>query len=173
MIQLVSYPIVGAFTSIAISLILLFCFASGHATAAEASEIRFEDADGHEVSLNNFKGKAIILNLWATWCAPCVQEMPSLAALQEKYKEQGLVVLALSEDSSASAVPAFYKSKSITALFSFFDKNHLVWRGVKARGVPTSLFIGRDGTITKTLEGPVKWLSPDIEKDVLQLIDKH
>jgi len=167
------YLIIRAFTSIAVAIVFLgFADACQSASVIAGDTIKFEDTSGNSVSLLDFKGKPVVLNLWASWCSPCVEEMPSLAKLQEKYKDKGLVVLALSEDHAPANVMDFYSTNSITALHPFFDRNHFVWLAMRARGIPTSILIDKNGAEIQRMEGTVKWQSDDVTKTIDALIGK-
>jgi len=170
MFRFISYPIIRAFTSIAIVAAIL-C-SSLPATAAEGVAVGFQDMKGNTIFLHDFKGKVVVLNLWATWCAPCIAEMPSLVKLQQQYKYKGLVVIALSEDDKLADAINFFKSKSISALAPFFDKNHVDYLALKPRGLPTTLIVNRKGEAVKRIEGPVDWQSQIIQNYVARLIDE-
>jgi thiol-disulfide isomerase/thioredoxin len=147
------YLIARRFTSIAIFILCFFPL------SAFAADINFEDDKGQIISTQNFKGKPLIINFWATWCTPCVEEMPALAALQEAYKSKGLLVLAVSEDDSAGTAKDFYAKNHIPNLPVYFDASHKAWQHTHVNGIPTSLIIDKKGNILQTLEGVVDWNS--------------
>ena len=165
-----SYLIVRTVASIAVSALLL---AAGPAMAQSTGNVvGFQDSGGKTLFLHDFKGKPVIINLWATWCEPCIAEMPSLAKLQEEYAAKGLTVLALSEDDTIDYPGAFYKAKKISSLPTYFDKGHAVWTALQARGVPTTILVTRGGDMVTRIEGPVDWTSPQVKAMIDQLISK-
>jgi thiol-disulfide isomerase/thioredoxin len=123
------------------------------------AEARFFDSSGTETGVEAYRGKVVLVNLWATWCTPCIAELPSLEQLQLKYGELGLQVLpiALDRDKDAAAAEAFMKEKKITQLTSWQDKNRVVVGKWGFEGVPTSILLDRKGGIIKVFEGPFIW----------------
>lgn len=176
MFRIAYYPIMRSFTSLAVGIFLLFSADGTRADdtpdirASESAALTFEDLNGKTLSLHEFAGKVVVINLWASWCEPCIAEMASLAALQKELKGQGLVVLALSEDDNPKDAITFYKSKSITELTPYFDKGHFVWRGLHAPGIPTSVIINQNGVIIKTLVGTVDWQSVEVANVISGLL---
>ncbi len=118
-----------------------------------APNFKLKDPGGKTVELQQFRGKPVLLNFWATWCAPCKEEMPELEQLYRQYKDQGLVVLGVSVDDSSSAkqVPALLKEGNPSVgSYTFpvaLDEKQEVTRQYKLFGVPSSFFIDRDGVI--------------------------
>lgn len=89
---------------------------------------RFFDSSGQETGLEAYRGQVVLVNIWATWCTPCIAELPSLERLQAEYGDKGLQVLpiALDRDKDAAAAEAFLREKNITRLISWHDKNRVV-----------------------------------------------
>lgn len=167
-----SYPIARLFTSIAVCLTLLCAHVQVRAAEPAAGQVvGFEDGNGKTVFLHDFKGRPVLINLWASWCEPCVKEMPSLARLQQDYANKGLAVVALSEDDAMDGVKAFYAQYHLAALAPYFDKGHGVYAALQPRGLPTTLLISRDGVMVQRIEGPVDWQSPEAAQ-VLKVIVK-
>lgn len=126
-----------------------------------APAISFAAADGSEHHLAEFLGHGMVVNLWATWCAPCVAEMPSLAALSRTLAPDDIAVLPLSSDrGGASAVEAFYKEHGITGLPVLLDPKSAAAHAWHARGIPTSVIIDRQGRERGRLEGSADWSTP-------------
>ena len=122
----------------------------------------FTDAEGAAVSLADFKGKGVVLNLWATWCVPCVAEMPALDAMAAKLAGEGIVVVPLSSDrGGAAAVRKFYAAHQIAHLGIWLDHLGLAARGLGARGLPTTLIIDREGRERGRLEGGIAWATEE------------
>jgi thiol-disulfide isomerase/thioredoxin len=126
-----------------------------------APAISFVAADGSEHHLADFIGRGMVVNLWATWCGPCVAEMPSLAALSKTLAPNDIAVLPLSSDrGGASVVEAFYKEHGITGLPVLLDPKSAAAHAWRARGIPTSVIIDRQGRERGRLEGSADWSTP-------------
>jgi thiol-disulfide isomerase/thioredoxin len=129
-----------------------------HATPAAVPALSFVDASGKTLSLDDFKGKVVLLNLWATWCAPCVEEMPALDRLQEKLGGDGFTVLALAMDRQGRPlVEPFLEKLGVKNLPMYLDPSGNATRALKARGLPTTVLIDRDGKEIGRLEGAAAW----------------
>ncbi len=125
-----------------------------------APEISFTDIEGKAVALGDFHGNLVLVNLWATWCQPCVREMPSLARLQEKLGP-GLTLLAVSEDRGGiKTVQPFLEKIGLDKLKVYIDPKSDVGHAFKVRGLPTTLVIGGNGEILGRVEGAAEWDSP-------------
>lgn len=122
---------------------------------APLTEIR--DADGVPLSLERYRGKVVLLNFWATWCIPCIKEMPDLDRLQQALGPKGLAVVPLSLNRLPEAAKEFYKITRLKALPLLFDHKGAARDAFKVRGLPASYIIGRDGTLHGYLEGPAPW----------------
>lgn len=123
-----------------------------------APEVSFTDDVGANVALADFRGRFLIVNLWATWCQPCLKEMPSLAALQQRIGP-ALAVLAISEDRAGEDVVKPFAAKlSLDKLLKIYlDPKSAVGRAFGARGLPTSIVIDRDGLVLGKVEGQADW----------------
>jgi thiol-disulfide isomerase/thioredoxin len=125
-------------------------------------ELTFLDGEGQEVSLADFRGKVVVLNLWATWCAPCRREMPSLDRLQAELGDSGLAVIALSLDrGDVAKVREFFDELEIANLEIYRDPDTRVSRALDAIGLPTTIVIDRAGQEVGRLLGPAEWDSAD------------
>lgn len=128
----------------------------------EAPELVFADAEGRERKLSEFRGKLVLLNLWATWCAPCVKEMPSLERLQAKRGGDRFLVLALSQDRGGLfQVRQFYDAQDLKGLDIYVDKTMASARALKAAGLPTTLLIDPEGREIGRLVGAAEWDAPE------------
>jgi thiol-disulfide isomerase/thioredoxin len=126
--------------------------------APKPVEVNFTDADGKALSLADYAGKGVVLNLWATWCVPCVAEMPALAAFASAVAKDGIVVLPLSSDrAGASIVEKFYKDLGVQNLPVLLDPKSAAAHALNVRGIPTTLVIDRQGREVAYLEGSVDW----------------
>jgi thiol-disulfide isomerase/thioredoxin len=110
-----------------------------------------------------FKGQVVLVNLWATWCPPCVAELPSLEILHARLRGQGFAVVALSLDrGSVEKVAAFWDKRGIEQLDFFWDRDGLVPRRWSYEAIPTSYLLDRTGRVVKTYAGAYKWDEPEI-----------
>jgi thiol-disulfide isomerase/thioredoxin len=127
-----------------------------------APELGFTSRDGTALRLADFRGRVVLVNLWATWCGPCVREMPSLDRLQAQFGDR-LLVLAISEDrGGAHVVDPFLEKLALAHLAIFLDATSAAQQAFKVRGLPTSFLIDRDGRILGSLEGGAEWDAPDM-----------
>jgi thiol-disulfide isomerase/thioredoxin len=126
----------------------------------------FEDPDGHETSLVRFSGKPLLVNLWATWCAPCVKELPTLDRLAQLHNKDGsLQVLAISQDSGPRAsVVAFLKKAKIEKLAAYQDPKSNLSTGLGAEVLPTSVLFDGKGHEVWRYVGDLDWTSPEAAK---------
>lgn len=128
--------------------------------------ITFYDKSDAPVTLDQFKGKAVLVNLWATWCPPCVHELPALDRLQEKMGGK-LAVVALSVDTSSSAeLEAFLTAKGVKTLAVYSDRDKQVPLKWKYDGLPTSYLIDKNGNILRRYEGPYAWDQDEMLKEI-------
>ena len=133
-------------------------------------DIAFEDAEGRKRSLSQFRGKAVLLNVWATWCAPCREEMPALDRVQQKLGGPDFEVLALSIDTGgAPAVKRFYGEIGVRTLAVYVDPTMRATAALGAMGVPTTLLIDGQGREIGRHTGPAQWDGPEI----VQKIERH
>jgi thiol-disulfide isomerase/thioredoxin len=128
--------------------------------------IAFDDADGMKTTIASFKGKAILLNLWATWCVPCRAEMPSLDRLQTELGSKDFTVVPVNIDTARLERPkAFLKEIGATALPFYSDSTADIIQVLKLHrpivGLPTTILIGGDGCEIGTMAGPAAWDTPD------------
>ena len=125
-------------------------------------EIAFQDADDKQLNIADYKGKVVLLNFWATWCAPCVKEMPSLDSLQAEMGKDKFVVLPLSLDGpSRPKVAPFYADRKLANLGIYFDKGKKVLGALDVSVLPTSILIDAQGRELGRLEGEADWDKPE------------
>lgn len=119
-----------------------------------APDFKLKDLKGNEVSLNDYKGKKVFLNFWASWCPPCKAEMPDMEKLYQETKDTDLVILAVSVDEKISDAAKFVKDNNLN--FSvLFDEEKLESSKYGIRYLPTSYFIDKDGNIFYMHTGPM------------------
>ncbi|MFQ6021973.1 MAG: TlpA family protein disulfide reductase [Acidiferrobacterales bacterium] len=124
----------------------------------------FLDGDGRVLTLANFRGKIVLLNVWATWCPPCREEMPTLGRLQAKLGGPDFEVIALSVDQEGvPAVKDFYQKHGIEALRIYVEESGKPPPALKILGLPTTLLIDRQGKEIGWTMGPAEWDTPKVE----------
>ena len=141
-------------------------------TPLKIPDLAFDDAQGARRTLADFRGKTVLLNLWATWCVPCRKEMPALNELQTKLGGPDFEVVAVNIDTRDGDKPkAFLADARLDALGYFTDKSARVFQDLKsigrAVGMPTSVLLDGQGCEIATIAGPAEWDSAD----ALALID--
>lgn len=141
-------------------------------SALKLPQLAFQDASGQQRSLADWRGKTVLLNLWATWCVPCRKEMPALDQLQAKRGNAEFEVLAINIDTRDPAKPrAWLKEVGIDRLGYFSDPSAKVFQDLKeagkAFGMPTTILVDPQGCEVATLAGPAEWAS----EDALRVID--
>lgn len=142
-----------------------------HAAPKSVTPITFEDGHGRSRSLTEFRGKILILNIWATWCGPCRHEMPSLDRLQKKLGGSEFEVIALSIDRAGrELVRKFYADIGIRNLAIYVDSSGKATRELATIGVPATLLIDRNGREVGRLVGSAEWDEPDILQLLKRLI---
>ena len=129
--------------------------------------------DGKMVSLADYKGKVVLLNIWATWCPPCVEEMPSMEKLHQELKGETLEILAVSIDvSGANTVIPFMKKHKLS-FPALTDTNGAIKNLYKTTGVPESFIIDKDGVIVEKIIGPRDWATPGAISYFRSLIQRN
>jgi len=128
--------------------------------AQAAKPFEVETPDKRVLRLSEFKGKVVFLNFWATWCKPCEEEMPSMQRLHERYKNQGLVVLAISEDTGGAAQVAPYLKKHNLTFPVGLDPKASVASLYGVWSVPSTFIIDKRGNRAYFANGPREWDGP-------------
>jgi thiol-disulfide isomerase/thioredoxin len=132
-------------------------------------DLAFEDAEGRPRKLSDWRGRIVLVNLWATWCVPCRKEMPALDSLQATLGGPNFEVVAINIDTRDPEKPKnFLKEANLTRLGYFSDQNAKVFQDLKAigraLGMPTSVLVDGQGCEIATLAGPAEWESDDAIK---------
>jgi peroxiredoxin len=128
-----------------------------------AKAFRVTTPDNRPLSLSEFKGKLVFLNFWATWCKPCEQEMPSMERLHQRWKDRGLVVLAISEDAGGASVVTPYLKKHKLSFPVGLDPKSSVATLYGVWGVPSTFIIDRNGNRALFANGPRDWDGPSAQ----------
>jgi thiol-disulfide isomerase/thioredoxin len=132
----------------------------------QVPELAFKDAAGHDHTLKDWRGRTVLLNLWATWCVPCRREMPALDALEGQLGGPSFEVVAVNIDTRDPEKPlTFLKDVGIKRLAYYSDQSAHVFEDLKtagkAFGMPTTLLVDRSGCEIGTMAGPAEWASDD------------
>jgi len=140
-------------------------FAVAH-TPFRVPDLAFKDADGHEHTLADWRGRTVLLNLWATWCVPCRKEMPALDALEANLGGPNFQVVAVNIDTRDAQKPlAFLKDTGVKHLAYYSDRSAKVFQELKeagkAFGMPTTLLVDGHGCEIGEIAGPAEWASED------------
>jgi peroxiredoxin len=126
-----------------------------------APDFNLPDLNGELISLSDFKGNVVVVNIWATWCPPCVYEMPSMEKLYQKFKSENFKILAISIDlPGARTVAPFMKKHNLT-FEALIDPAGTVQTAYGVSGIPQSFIIDKKGHLIKKIIGPIDWSTPD------------
>ena len=115
--------------------------------------------DGTRHRLSELKGRTVLLNFWASWCPPCVTEMPDLDRLQAAFPVTQFTVVGLSTDRNAEAAAGFLRETPVSFPI-LLDERQRIMRDYGVRGLPTTFLIDAEGTVVEVLHGPREWAGP-------------
>jgi thiol-disulfide isomerase/thioredoxin len=142
-----------------------------HPTRKDISPFSFANEKGETIDLSQWKGRVVLLNLWATWCAPCRKEMPDLAKLQTALGGPDFEVVALSLDRKGlAASQAFLTETGVANLAAYVEPEGKTLAAVQALGLPATILIDRNGKEAGRILGPVEWASPEAQAMVKALM---
>ena len=145
-----------------------------HESPRPLPKIQFENGQGEAMSLADFRGKVVLLNSWATWCAPCRREMPTLERLQAELGGPEFEVVALSLDRKGlPAVKEFYEELGLQELATYVDESGAAQRALSVLGLPTTLLLDRDGNEIGRLLGPTEWDSPEMVSFIRGYVERQ
>ncbi len=138
----------------------------------KAADFKLEDLSGQTVSLSSYRGKVVFLNLWATWCGPCREEMPSMETLYNELKDnRDFVMLAVSQDSKGKSAVLPYVKKNGYHFKILLDPDNKVGEVYNVSGVPETFIIDRKGRIVAHHMGAFDWSRQDVKAALQQLLD--
>lgn len=137
----------------------------------KAADFKLEDLSGKTVSLSSLRGKVVFLNVWATWCGPCREEMPSMETLYDELKSnRDFVMLAVSQDSKGKSAVLPYVRKNGYHFEILLDPENKVGEAYSVSGVPETFIIDRKGRIVAHHMGAFDWSRPDVKEALQQLL---
>ena len=135
-----------------------------------APNFTFSDLSGHKVSLFDQRGKVVLVNIWATWCPPCRQEMPSMQKLYDRFKGENFEILAVSIDSTGrEAVGPFMRKMNLT-FPALLDPSENIRPLYGITGVPESFIIDKEGVLVEKIVGPMDWATSEVFRFFQDLI---
>lgn len=124
----------------------------------------FQEGGGREWGMVEFRGRVVVAMFWATWCPVCAREMPNLDRLQAELGDEGLLVVALSQDRGGPEVAArWLEERDLDNLRPFHDPRSVLARVIGINGVPTAFVIDKQGRMVGVVEGPGRWDTPEAE----------
>ncbi len=133
-----------------------------HPEPKPLADIAFQDAGGRALKLSDWKGRVVLINLWATWCAPCRKEMPDLARLQQELGSDQFEVVAISVDRKGpEASSAFLKETGADNLKLYVEPTTRIVGELQSAGLPATILVDRQGREIGRLLGPADWASPE------------
>jgi cytochrome c biogenesis protein CcmG, thiol:disulfide interchange protein DsbE len=152
-----------------LTLILSGCYGSSRPphVGKVAPDFSVQDSD-HKVSLRDFRGKIVVLNFWATWCPPCVDETPSLVQMDQRLKGKGIAVLGVSIDVDADAYHRFLQDYKV-GFVTVRDPEQKSATLYGTHGWPETYIIDRNGVVRRKFIGPVDWSRPEIVEFLTKL----
>jgi len=137
-----------------------------------APDFTFPGLDGKMVSLSDYKGKVVLVNIWATWCPPCVAEMPSMEKLYHKFKGENFEILAVSIDETGLKAVAPFMKKTRLTFPALIDSQGAIKSVYRITAIPESFIVDKQGLLIKKIVGPADWASPQVLGFFSNLIQK-
>lgn len=125
------------------------------------------------VKLDAFRGRALLVNVWATWCPPCVKELPALDRLAASLAGEATVVALSTDDGGAAVVKPFLDKLGIKRLTPLYDPQARAFQEFPMRGMPTTYLVAADGRVIASLEGATEWDSPEMLAQIRALLGKR
>lgn len=160
--------------------ILALALATGLGGSAQAAELKvwtggspppliLKDLEGRTHRLADYRGRVVLINFWATWCGPCLQEMPSIQALKDKLAGRPFTVLAVNLDEPESRIHKFLSQMKVDFTV-LLDPGRTAGKAWNARIVPASFIVGRDGKVRYTLVGEFEWDNEHVVARITELL---
>lgn len=135
------------------------------------ADIPFLVRGGKIITLDDFKGKVVVLNFWATWCEPCVKEMPALERLAVEYADQGLVLVAVAEDFRGfETTERFLKRHNLSGIEAYWDERNQLFNAFQIMGLPATVIIDREGYEIGRVTGFVDWDDTETRRYIQTLL---
>ncbi len=152
----------GTLLAIGLLAALFGCYSGSRPTriGSKAPDFSVQDSD-RKVTLSQFHGQVVVLNFWATWCPPCIEETPSLVRMQARLKDKGVVVIAVSIDEDDAAYHKFLKDYGVN-MVTVRDQARKASSLYGTFGWPETYIIDRSGVIRRKFIGPVDWTSAEV-----------
>lgn len=132
----------------------------------------FTNISGQSIKLADFKGQYVLLNVWASWCPPCVVEMPSLNALASQYSGDKFVVLTVSMDQTDDVIETFFQKNELAALTKWRDPDLNLASKLKARGLPITIIYNPAGDEIARVSGEANWMSDEAQALIREILGK-
>ncbi len=136
-----------------------------------APDFTLKDMQGQDVSLSNLKGKVVVLNFWATWCPPCREEMPSMEMLYRKYKNQGLVILAVNVEENGAQLVQGFLQRNPYSFSILLDETAEIQDLYGVFRFPETFIIDRHGNVVEKVTGAIDWTSGPVFKLISSLLN--
>lgn len=142
-------------------------------SARRMPELKLQTLDGAAVDLTQYRGKVVFLNVWATWCAPCLREMPELIKLQKKYKDGKVAIIGVSIDEDPAKLPDFLQKYKLSEFETVADPKQECDKVMPLTTVPTNYILDGDGNLIGYLPGYLPWDDADVAPFLQKLVDKY
>jgi len=145
-----------------------------HAVSSQevAPDFTLKSLQGENLRLDEYKGQVVLINFWATWCATCKVEMPSMEKVYRKFKDQGLEMLTISVDKDQSLIAPFMKEYNLTFPVLLDPESETAKKTYKTTGVPETFIVNKQGIIVHKSIGPRDWASNDAMAAFKQLVEQ-
>ena len=144
-----------------------------HEKPRQLPRFEFRDGTGRTITLDRFRGKFILLNIWATWCTPCIKEVASLDHLAALVDEKNLVIIPISVDpAGVVSVGSFYSRLSLHRLKIYADPSKMVMGSLAVMGIPTTLLVDRDGREIGRVVGAAQWDAATAVERIAKLVEQ-
>ncbi|WP_299178690.1 TlpA disulfide reductase family protein [uncultured Neptuniibacter sp.] len=160
---------------LSIFLLLSLCFSSYASETDKVSiyELSFNNVDQQSISLADFEGKVILVNFWATWCPPCVKEMPSMQRLRSHFDSHPFEIIAINAGEDPTTISSFLLELETELTFPILlDEQNRSFNEFGIRGLPMSILFDQNGKLVETILGGREWDSPEAISKIEKLLEK-